>query len=60
MGAGGGIGDLKVWADMDIFSFALQHFKRREGLHRVVARLCDKSVSTLEYFLGKGDMSAHV
>lgn len=60
MGAGGGTGDLKVWGDTDIFSFALQHFKHREGLHRAIATFCDKAVSTLEYFLAKGDMSVYV
>lgn len=56
----GGSGDLRVWGDMDIFSFALQHFERREGLHQAVATLCDEAVSILECFLGKGDKSVSV
>lgn len=56
-GGRGGTGDLGVWGDIDIFSFVLQHFKHREGLHQMVAMLCDKAISILEYFLGKGDIS---
>lgn len=57
----GGTGDLRLWGDAGIFSFALQCFKHTEGLHQVAATLCDKAISILEYWnSGKGDMSVPV